>query len=259
MSALFEFLQKNQIEKSKSLPLVHSTEAYFIKNIMRTGQLVASPCKVFSNEKLSYFFVGRPAFKRLIAREAEYWELPMCLVVDFNALKPKRVFPFDSGAFQGKLYPNFLNMMSLDDFEVAADANAAQKIIGTFFASPRAYFNLKPRAADEFEARFDVNVLEEEIKALHKLIAFKEGAVDDRRFAIEYQIEGDWALEKDKVLAVVLPESYIESERVVSYIENDLGAEIITYPFYPMKKEYHYYAIYQKVEAFLKSGGYFDV
>jgi hypothetical protein len=31
MTALFDFLQKNQIEKGNLLPAVHSTEAYFIK------------------------------------------------------------------------------------------------------------------------------------------------------------------------------------------------------------------------------------
>ena len=259
MAALYDFLQKNQIQLAQALPLVHSTEAYFIKKVMASGSISASPCKFFHSENLSYFFVGRPAFKRLISREAEYWELPMCFIFDFNAFTPKRVFPFDSGAFQSGLYPEFLSMMQLDDFEVSADKDAAQKIIGTFFANPRAYFNLKPRDSSDFEAAFDVDVLDEEIKALHKLISYKDGAVDDRRFAIECQCDHDLVLKKSRVLAVILPESYIENESVVTFVEKELDASLITYPIFALKKEFYYYAIYEKVEAFLRQKGYFDV
>jgi hypothetical protein len=75
MPALFDFLQKNQIEKGRLLPAVHSTEAYFIKKFIKTGRIEPQTCKFFDGEKLSYFFIGRPAFKRTYDTEPDYWEL----------------------------------------------------------------------------------------------------------------------------------------------------------------------------------------
>jgi hypothetical protein len=259
MSALYDFLQKNQIERRPALPLVHSTEAYYIKRFMKSGAIAATNCKFFNGEKLSYFFLGRPAFKRFTHTKPEYWELPLCVIMDFSAFKPKRVYPFDSGAFKSNLYPNFIDMMDLENFEIAADPHGSEKIIGTFFANNRSYYHLKPRPASQFETQFDVEILEEEIKALHKLISFKQDKLDDRRFAIEMQSSHDVVLNRDQVLAVILPESYIESQPVVEYIERHLKASMITYPLFPLKKEFYYYTIYEKVETFFRQKGLFRV
>jgi hypothetical protein len=86
MGALYDFLQKNQIQKGNALPAVHTTEAYFIKKFITSGRIETYNCKFFENEKLSYFFVGRPAFKRTIDYEADYWELPMCFIVKYSAV-----------------------------------------------------------------------------------------------------------------------------------------------------------------------------
>jgi hypothetical protein len=244
MSALFDFLQKNQIEKGRLLPAVHSTEAYFIKRFMKTGRIEPQSCKFFTGEKLSYFFLGRPAFKRSFDLEPDYWELPMCFVVQYDAIKKKRTFPFDSGAFKSGLYPQYISMMEIEEFETQKDPQAAEKIIGTFFGTNRNYYLLKTRPKGDFEGRFEVGVLEEEIKALHRLVTLKDNSVDDRRFAIELQTDGQFELISDNVLAVVLPEPYIENPAVVSYVESYLDAQLITYPLYPLKKDYYYYAIY---------------
>jgi hypothetical protein len=259
MSALFDFLQKNQIEKGNPLPAVHSTEAYFIKRFMKSGKIVPQTCKFFNNEKLSYFFVGRPAFKRSIDHEPDYWELPMCFIVEYSAVAAKRVFPFDSGAFKAGLYPSFISIMDLEDFEIKKDVESVPKIIGTFFGTNRNYYLLKNRGKSDFDARFDVTVLEEEIKALHKLVTLKDSNVDDRRFAIELQSDQVFDLKKDKVLAVVMPEAYVEDPKVVKFVEDDLGAELVTYAMYPLKKDHYYYAIYEKVDHFYRSRGLYRV
>jgi hypothetical protein len=66
-------------------------------------------------------------------------------------------------------------------------------------------------------------------------------------------------LNSDNVLAVVLPEAYIEDPRVVSYVEDELEAELITYPLFPLKKDYYYYAIYEKVDHFFRASGFYRV
>jgi hypothetical protein len=150
-------------------------------------------------------------------------------------------------------------MMDVSQFEVSSDGMAAQKLIGTFFADSRRYYRLNARPRDQFENYFDVDVLNEEIKALHKLISFKDGKVDDRRFAIEIQSDEDLLLNTNSLIAIVMPETYVENQTLFKHIKNVLKASIITYPIYPLKKEYYYYAIYEKVELFLKTNGHFNV
>jgi hypothetical protein len=256
MGALSEFLKRNQISKSNPLPLVHTTESYHLKKIVSSGTIKASRCNVFRGETLSYFFVGRAAYKRDLHQEAEYWELPTCLVFNFFADGIKRIYPFDSGAFNAKRYPNFVNMMDMAEFDVGQDAEAPHKIIGTFFGTTRSYYRLAARPKEQFESKFDVDVLDEEMKALHKLILTKDKKFDDRRFAIEMQFDHDVDLHSKRPILAIFPETYLEDD---AYIQNikALGAEVLTYPVYPLRKEYYYYAIYEKLDHFYASRGHY--
>jgi hypothetical protein len=258
MSALYRFLQRNQITMARPLPLVHTTESYYLKKIVESGAIQAQRCDVFREEKLSYFFVGRAAYKRDLQQEAEYWELPTCLVFSFFIDGVKRIFPFDSGAFDNKRYPSFINMMELDDFVVTDDNQAPHKLIGTFFSSARSYYRLAARPKEQFESMFDVDVLDEEMKALHKLIQHKDKQFDDRRFAIEMQFDHDIELKDRKPILAIFPETYLSNEKYIAKIEA-LGAEILTYPVYPLRKEYYYYAIYEKLDQFYAARGFYNV
>lgn len=259
MSALAQFLKRNQISKAKPLPLVHTTESYFLKKIVESGTIKARPCNVFAGENLSYFFVGRAAYKRDLQQEAEYWELPTCIVFSYFVRGAKRIFPFDSGAFAAKRYPNFINMMDLGEFQADVhDFETPHKIIGTFFNSARNYYRLSARPKEQFEAKFDVDVLDEEMKALHHLIQHKDKRFDDRRFAIEVQFEGDVQLRDREPLLAIFPETYLANSEYIDRI-TALGAEILTYPVYPLRREYYYYAIYEKLDNFYASRGYYNV
>lgn len=258
MTALRAFLQRNQITKSNPLPLVHTTDSYYLKKIVESGKISASRCNVFRGEALSYFFVGRAAYKRDLQQEAEYWELPTCLVFSFFSENAKRIFPFDSGAFDSRRYPQFINMMNMDDFSAAGDSEAPQKLIGTFFGNARNYYRLSARPKEQFESMFDVDVLDEEMKALHKLIQHKDKKFDDRRFAIEVQFDHAIELSQKKLLLAIFPETYLTNERYIKKIES-LGTEILTYPVYPLRKEYFYYAIYEKLDQYYAARGYYNV
>jgi hypothetical protein len=258
MTALLQFLKRNQITKAHPLPLVHTTEAYFLKKIIASGKIEARPCNVFRNEKLSYFFVGRAAYKRDLHQEAEYWELPTCIVFSFFVNGARRIYPFDSGAFRAKRYPRFVNMMNMDDFEVATDHEAPHKIIGTFFGNTRNYYRLAARPKDQFESKFDVEVLDEEMKALYKLILVKDKKFDDRRFAIEMQFNHDVDLQDKSPILAILPETYLSDDKYITKIRS-LGTEVLTYPVYPLRKEYYYYSIYEKLDQFYSSRGFYSV
>lgn len=258
MSILAQFLNKNQITKANPLPLVHTTASYHLKKIVSQKSIVPRPCNVFAGESLSYFFVGRAAYKKESFGEAEYWELPACVVLEFFSERTKRIFPFDSGAFSGNRYPEFIQMMEMKDFEIVDDIEAPQKLIGTFFRNSQNYYRLRCEEESEFNKKFDVDILDEEIKALHSLIRHKNNNYDDRRFSIEMQFSESVDLNIRRPIAIILPENYLENGDYIKKIES-LGARVIIYPIYPLRKEYFYYAIYQKLDELYKEIGAYNV
>jgi len=254
MTPLDRFLQRNSIKPAASLPLVHSAAAYTIRRIIQSKKIIAkTECNVFKGEKLNYFFVGRPAYKREYEVEGDYWELPACVILDYRSVSVKRIYPFDTGAFD--MYPEFIRIMDRSDFETTNTSDAPERLIGSFFISPTNYFKLRPRSVNDFERRFDVGILDEEIKALYKLILSKTGKYDDRRFSIEVQSDHSVAL-TDNVLGVVFPEEYCESDEFMGWVENDLKATPLPYQSFPLKKEFYYYAMYEAVAKFYQSKGW---
>ena len=125
-----EFLNRNSVLPSPELPMVHSTPAYFLKNIRDSGAISPQKCEVFGG-KLSYFFFARPAYKlQGDDNQAAEWELPACFIFDYRAIpKPKRVFPFDSGAFHTGRMPHYIGMMKRDDFDVSDVPAAPTRIV----------------------------------------------------------------------------------------------------------------------------------
>lgn len=253
MTPLDRFLQRNSIKTAQGLPLVHSATAYTVRKIVETKQIVSrEECKVFAGEKINYFFVGRPAYKKQYEIEGDYWELPACVILEYGSIPIKRIFPFDTGAFD--LYPDFIKIMERSSFEATNTSQAIERLIGSFFISPSAYFKLRPRSSSDFERRFNIGVLDEEIKALYKLILSKSGKYDDRRFSIEVQSDPIIAL-TNNVLAVVFPEEYCESKEYMKWVTSDLNATAVPYQTFPLKKEFYYYAMYEAVLKFYQDRG----
>ncbi len=120
MSALARFLERNSVKVGKSLPLVHSTKAYYLDKILTSGKIDTAHCDVFK-EELAYFFVGRPAYKWETFGDAAEWELQVCFIFEYDIKDALRIFPFDSGAYNSR-YPPYLTMMQLHEFEVSNPA-----------------------------------------------------------------------------------------------------------------------------------------
>lgn len=260
MSPLLKFLARNSIDKSKTLPLVHTCEAYFLKHIFQDKCIRTHPCDVFIGENLLYTFVGRPAYKKEISLEPEYWELPACLILEYDLHGSKYVFPFDTGAFDKNKYPSFVNMMKMMDYDVSSDPEAVQKLIGSFFIDPINYYRTKARDLSEFINRYSVDVLDEEIKALHTLVTTRMPRTpDDRRASIEVSFDTELSLANRKVLAVVFPEIYLQSDAFMSYVEDELKATPISYPIYTQNVNFYFSCIYLLVEQFYRQKRFFHV
>ena len=130
--------------------------------------------------------------------------------------------------------------------EMRNDPNAP--CLSVLFHKRSQLLSLKCSPQGQFEVS-DVDVLDEEMKALHKLIQHKDRRYDDRRFAIEVQFDTDVELTKRQLLLAIFPETYLSDQTYVDKIAAT-GCQILTYPVYPLRKEYFYYAIYEKLDHF---------
>lgn len=241
--ALSEFLTKNSIGSTLAMPVIHATNAYTGKQIIRGELIKPNRCNVFE-EDLTYLFYGRPSYKKMGESQiAQYWELPALFVMDYETIQAKRIFPFDTGAFAAHRYPNFINMMPMEEFEVTNALSAPQRLVSAFFVDPNRYFRLQPRDRSDFTHRFEVTSTEEEIKALYELILSYSEKIDDRRFAIEIQTECEIKLKESGLKAVIIPEEYCESEDLIVLVEKH-GADVIPYPTHALKQEMYYHTIY---------------
>lgn len=79
---------------------MHTARALHIQEFWQTNKIKVTECNLFE-EDIAYFFVGRPSYKhKTDFTESEYWELPVCFILEFSAVEDiRRVYPFDSGAF----------------------------------------------------------------------------------------------------------------------------------------------------------------
>jgi hypothetical protein len=118
---LKEYLASLNLPGELRLPWVHSTSASNLIDIIADGKLLATPCNVFRQDKLCYFFVGRPAYKMKPTENPSTWQLPVAFVVRFEKPPPiKRIFPFDSGAFHERRLPDYITMFKMDGYDRAA-------------------------------------------------------------------------------------------------------------------------------------------
>jgi hypothetical protein len=244
---------------ASSLPLTHTTSAYFVQKILEKKAIKPRPCDVYLGEELSYFFVGRPAYKSP-NKDSMHWELPSCLITKFQKSKPKRVLPFDSGAFSKGFLPSYTGMLDLDDFYLDNNLLSIQKYIGTFFGDSRSYFKGEAMPKKSFLTNHSIMPTEAPIHALLSLIngerIYKE--LDERRSSIECQFDTEIKIDSGEIIAAVLPDIYLDDKNFVKYIENN-GIDLLTYPIMPINNDYYYYALYERLFQYYEIKGYFSV
>jgi hypothetical protein len=250
-----EFLKRNSIVPSGTLPLVHTTAAYRLDSILESGSIIPTQCDVFRTP-LTYFFVGRPAYKLHGSdAEAEYWELPACFIFEYSLVpSPEKVFPFDSGAFHQGRMPSYINMMDRDQFDVHSVPEAPTKIIGAYFPNLASYMKGKAKDTVGFQNEFTLGVFEAEAKAVHRLSLEKNNThVDDRRLSVEIATSETFELSKNKPLAVVAPDEYFADPNFLSKVSGEWGAMPIAYPISSLSVDHYYASIYERIETFYKN------
>jgi hypothetical protein len=230
------------------MPLTHVCQGYFFREILRAKQLKPSPCQVFS-EKLVYFFYGKPAYKPKTdgAAVESLAFAPVCLVCKPDLIpNPRRIAPFDTGAFAAGLYSDYtVRKMTVDDFLLDVSPEAPGRVVAHFFYSNREYFKGKPAAIQippmEFEAQSYYNLITDKGKT----------SGDQRRSSIEIQTDQLITIEPDSVLLVVLPEVFLDESDVRTRVYDDWSAEVATYFTYHCDPGDYQGAVVNEVWKFL--------
>ncbi|WP_155904899.1 hypothetical protein [Methylopila sp. M107] len=209
------------------LPIVHTTDLYTFRNIADTDRTIKTKmCPVFG-EELLYFFYGRPAYRphggvNPNSLSAFYLS---SFVINPGAIKPRRVYPFDTGAFaqgmfNGSLHPS----MTVEDFELDASLDAARQAVSAFYASNEAYMNGK------LNRNIIHGAMDFEVEAyMDWSLAKSQTAYDDRRNAFEIQVSSSCKLDHHDVLAVIVPEQILDDKDILQFIEIDLRAKALGY------------------------------
>lgn len=252
-----EFIARNSVQPASALPLVHTTAAYYLSAIRASQEIQPQVCDVFATP-LTYFFVGRPAYKvRLSDGEAELWELPCCFIFEYEAVsKPTRVFPFDSGAFAKGRMPSYLSLMPKENFDVAEIDRAATKIIGAYFGDGAAYLAGRPKGGDAFKAEFAIDIFDPEVEAVHRLALDRHSQhVDDRRLTVEVQTEEVIDLAVKRPIAVVAPAPYLDDPGFRHQVVDVWKAKPIAYPIATLSTAAYYSAIYERIQALYEELG----
>jgi hypothetical protein len=130
--------------------------------------------------------------------------------------KLKRVFPFDTGAFEAQLYKEFFDKNSqLEDFELDPSLEEVRKFVGTFYQDHKEYFTGMTRknvslGTRQFEAQgiYELCRLPGEQRTKYPL-----GKRDERSSAIEIQISDPISL-AGSVIAIIIPEPYLDDPNV---------------------------------------------
>jgi hypothetical protein len=226
MASFSDYIQK-QAMASVELPMVHTTEYFRLAAIQATSTLQASPCKVFK-EPLLYFFYGRPAYRDASqitpARDVGFY--PICFVFrpDIISKKAKRLYPFDTGASQAGLYePAIKPIKALANYPVLAVLESARKIVRCFFETDEKYLSNKPKPGLLFSSA------ESDAQSYYELInGGGDPDCDDRCSAVEIQIAECLDI-RQGIMAVVLPTCFLEDDHLAETILKVWGAEPLTY------------------------------
>lgn len=214
------------LEAKPTLPLVHGSDAFNFLNALEDGELRPQPCDVFTGESLLYLFYGRPSYRANGDAEPTSLThyLPILFILRENlANNVRRVFPFDSGAFDRGFYSAHLHHnMTIGDFGLEAAASTPGKLITAFFGDPASYLRAEPSEA--------VNLPPEQMEAVsyRSIIASRDAnSLDSRGAAIELQTAAPVSL-ANQVQAVILPAPFIEKGATVTKLKA-LGIQAIPY------------------------------
>ncbi len=215
-SLLTKYIEENDsFKRPKLLPFMHSCEGYNGKKIIEGNELQATHCEVFDKELL-YYFYGKPSYpvgEKIKSKRTDDLYCPVCFVVNPNKVSIFRIFPFDSGAFDGELYTDFLHTeMTIEDFELENSIDSILAYISVIFDDNKNYI-------DGISCKHESDNIE--IDSFLNLLNAK-GAfnIDERANTVEI-ISKENVKINDVVECIILPKSLLKRREICDFILNN--------------------------------------
>jgi hypothetical protein len=206
------------------LPVYHTCDGFDARSHIERREIKTTDvCEVF-NEKITYFFYGRPAFKFAVGDESttDLSLYPVCFVMNLEKIGPlKRLFPFDSGAMFHKRFKRYFHHKNtVLDFELEPQTSRIKDMVFHFFGDTKNYIHPtradRSFAVENFESVSYSKMIESHVRA----------EADERRVTIELQADADVALTKQSLQAIILPTPLRDSKLYRDFIDaNDIRAQ----------------------------------
>lgn len=209
------------------LPFYHTCSAYKAKRFIGEGRIFDdTDCEVF-NEKITYLFYGRPAYKYQVASESnrDLSLYPVCFMLDGTRCGTlKRIFPFDTGAMYHNLYKSYFNpQMTVFDFEMDPSISRAIDLVARFYGTNAAYEGYRPKKFKALDtADFESLCYAEMIRSLSATPA------DERRATIELQAQENVDISAGVVQGMIVPGQLYRSSMFRLFAERN---KFILHPY----------------------------
>lgn len=242
------------------LPLVHTSDAYRLQDILTAKSLLPTLCNVFE-EELLYLFLGRPAYRtRKQTNDNIHFDLPVVIILKPEASlpTPKRIFPFDTGAFSNHFYDRYFHPdTNIFDFEIGVSLDDARRFASHLYSTNREYFIGATRKNVEVPfGQFELEGLYELARAPADPSLENPVPPDERSSSIELQFDREIPL-KGNILAIVIPQQYLDDSDVVASIRSLDPLHIETYEVISkMGARELAGSIYEIVRQIYKKSGY---
>ena len=240
-SPLWQWL-KNIPPTPTSLAWCHTTDAFRLRDMIKSGSVSPRRCNVFEQDLL-YLFYGRPAFRRDEDQQLRLSaKAPVVIVFAPNlATQGCRMFPFDSGAFELRYQGWTHRGMELQDFEIECSPEAARRHVSAFFSTNEQYVRLLPSIpVIPFVGDF-------EVESIVQLLSDPSSTnADDRRLAVELQVEQVVPFESPWVLALIVPSELIQAPWLRSFISSAASIDILTYELAQLRTAGHYQVLLEE-------------
>jgi hypothetical protein len=207
-----------------------------------SGECRLHSCPVFK-EDLLYFFYGRPAYRVSDEPMSKSSSQPVVLLFDPMLVKfGKRLFPFDSGAFHTNRLDSWMDPeMKLPHFELKCGGDGAMRFVAAFFESNDNYLRTRVRSSiKKYGGEFEVSAL---VRLLHGV---GQGKADDRRMAVELQLDTTVQLCPGQLKAVIYPDELEESDWFSSFLTS-LQKDVALDSYKP-----HYAKLASEYQVFLE-------
>ena len=229
----FSDVLKGSDGRLKVLPILHSCDGYGFRGILESGTIDITYCNVFEKDYV-YAYYGIPSYRKSSedATKNKVW-FPVCFILNYDFLPSfSKMYPFDTGGFmtndkmRGKY---FHDKMGVSDFELGRDIIDAARVIQVFYGGNEKYIRNEPCVGADFFGDLDF-----EARGYASLISSESrGFYDNRASTIEIIYDDSIHLNKESLVQVVIPESFLDEDIVLESLSDE----------YEIKSPLTYYTI----------------